>query len=268
MVTSLNKYEIIVSDYYKNIYNLKQGDIVVLNWQTDEENFNMETPINLKIVGFSDLSKLQNNTIIISSDLGQELNSLLFNGFSNTKYFIDLNDNSSEAAKETRKTIISELGILSNSITGNVFTREGYINNAKRASESNMQFMTFIVVVIVGLALIGIINNQTVSFMERRKELATLYSIAMSRKQLKNMILIENVLAFINSTITSVIFYIIISKLVEYTLQILLIPISIKFTISGILVLLLIVAMILLVIQRTMREHIKNMNIVEEIKYE
>ena len=104
--------------------------------------------------------------------------------------------------------------------------------------------------------------------MERRRELATLYSIAMSRKQLKNMILIENMLAFVISTITSLVFYIIISKLVEYTLQILLIPISIKFTISGVLILLLIVTMILLEIQKSMREHIKNMNIVEEIKYE
>ena len=104
--------------------------------------------------------------------------------------------------------------------------------------------------------------------MERRKEFATLYSIAMSRKQLKNMILIENTLAFINSTIASIVFYVIISKLVEYTLQILLIPIYMRFTISGILVVLLIVVMILLVIQRSMRKHIKNMNIVEEIKYE
>ena len=268
LAKNLGKYEIIVSEYYKNVYGLKEGDIVVLNWSTNEEHFEMKTPINLKIVGFADLSKLQNNTIITSSELGQELNQLLFNGYSNTKYFINLNDNSIEMAKETRKTIISELGIHSNTITGNVFTKEGYVKNAKNSSETYMGFMIFIVVVIVGLALIGIINNQTVSFMERRRELATLYSIALSRKQLKNMILIENLLAFMNSTIASVVFYIIISKLVEYTLQILLIPISMKFTISGILVLLLVVAMILLVIQKSMREHIKNMNIVEEIKYE
>lgn len=268
LAKNLGKYEIIVSEYYKNIYGLKEGEVVVLNWSTDEEHFEMKTPINLKIVGFADLSKLQNNTIITSSKLGQELNQLLFNGYSNTKYFINLNDNSIEMAKETRKTIISELGIHSNTITGNVFTQEGYVKNVKNSSETYMGFMIFIVVVIVGLALIGIINNQTVSFMERRRELATLYSIALSRKQLKNMILIENLLAFMNSTIASVVFYIIISKLVEYTLQILLIPISMKFTISGILVLMLVVAMILLVIQKSMREHIKNMNIVEEIKYE
>ena len=268
LVENLKKYEVIVSDYYKDIYDLKQGDTIVLEWQTNEENFNLTTPINLKIVGFTDLSKLQNNTIIVSADLGKELNSLLFDGFTNTKYFINLNDNSSEAAKETRKAIINELGIYSNEITGNVYTRDGYIDKVKRNSEAYMEFMAIVVVVIVGLALIGIINNQTVSFMERRRELATLYSIAMSRKQLKNMILIENLLAFVNSTIVSIVFYLIISKLVEYTLQILLIPISIKFTVSGILVLLLVVTMILIMIQRSMRKHIKNMNIVEEIKYE
>ena len=265
---NLDKYEIIVSDYYKNIYGLNVGDTVVLNWLTNEEHFELETPISLKVVGFEDLSKLQNNTIITSFELGEELNQLLFKGFSNTKYFIDLKDDSSEMAKETRKAIINELGIHSNTITGNVFTQEGYIKNVRNNAETYMGFMIFIVVVIVGLALIGIINNQTVSFMERRRELATLYSIALSRKQLKNMILIENLLAFIISTIASVIFYMVISKLVEYTLQILLIPISLKFTLSGILVLLLVITMILWVIQKSMREHINNMNIVEEIKYE
>ena len=206
--------------------------------------------------------------MIISSDLGEELNKLIFKGFSNTKYFINLSNNSSTEAKETRKTIINELGILSDGVTGKVFTKDGYIKNVKSNSKNYMKFMGFIVIVVVSLALVGIINNQTVSFMERRKEFATLYSIAMSREQLKNMILIENILAFINSTIASILFYVIISKLVEYTLQILLIPISMRFTISGIIVVLLIAAMILLVIQRSMRKHIKNMNIVEEIKYE
>lgn len=268
IVDNLKKYEVIVSNYYKDIYDLKQGDIVVLEWQTNEDNFIMQTPINLKIVGFTDLSKIQNNTIIISSDLGKELNQLVFNGFTNTKYFINLTDNSSEAAKEARKIIISELGINSNGETGKVYTKEGYVKAVKDNSEKTMKFMTIIVIVIVGLALIGIINNQTVSFMERRRELATMYSIAMSKKQLKNMILVENTLAFMSSIITSIIFYIIISKLVEYTLQVLLIPISIKFTINGVLILLLTIAMILFAIQKSIREHIKNMNIVEEIKYE
>jgi putative ABC transport system permease protein len=265
---NLKKYEIVLSDYYKRIYNLKQGDTVVLNWQQEEENFTIDTPINLKIVEFADLSKLDNNAMIISSDLGEELKELIFKGFSDTKYFINLNDNSSTASKETRKQIINELGIYSNGTTGNVFTKEGYIKSVKETSENYMKFMAFIVAVVVLLALVGIINNQTVSFMERRKEFAILYSVAMSREQLKNMILIENTLAFVNSSIASILFYVIISKLVEYTLQILLIPISMKFTITGILVVLIIVAMILLVIQRSMRKHIKNMNIVEEIKYE
>ena len=265
---NLKKYQIIISDYYKKIYNLKQGDIIVLDWQKKEEKFTIDTSINLEIVGFADLSKLNNNAIIISSNLGEELNDLIFKGFTNTKYFINLYNNNSKEAKETRKTIINELGIYSNGQTGNVFTKDGYIKNVKDNSENYMKFMGFIVAVVVLLALIGIINNQTVSFMERRKEFATLYSIAMSRKQLKNMILIENTLSFINSTIASIAFYVIISKLVEYTLQILLIPIYIRFTISGVLVLLLVVSIILLAIQRSMRNHIKNMNIVEEIKYE
>lgn len=266
MCTNLNKYEIIVSEYYRKLYNFKEGDSIVLEWEKNVDEITINTPISLKICGFTDLSKIYNNSIIISSDLGEELKNFAFKGYSNVKYFITLEDNTD--AKEIRKRIINELGILSNGMTGNVFTKEGYINNTKQASENYMIFMTIIVAVIVALALVGIINNQTVSFMERRKELATLYSIAMSKKQLKNMILIENVLAFINSTIASVLFYIIISKIVEYILQILLIPIYLKFTISGILVLLLIVTIIILIIQKNMREHIKHMNIVEEIKYE
>lgn len=268
LAENLDKYEIIVSDYYKKVYNLNIGDTIILNWKSNEENFEISTPLNLKVVGFSDLSKLQNNTLIISKKLGEELNQLLFDGFSNTKYFINLKDDSDENAKETRKRIINELGIYSNGTNGSVFTKSGYIIKTEDNLKGYVVKVIISISIIVGLALIGIINNQIVSFMQRRKEFATLYSVAMSRKQLKDMILIENVLAFFNSIIASVVFYMVLLQLVEQTIQVLLIPIEIKFTIGGVIIIVIIASMILLAIQNSMRKHIKNMNIVEEIKYE
>jgi hypothetical protein len=82
------------------------------------------------------------------------------------------------------------------------------------------------------------------------------------------MILIENLLAFIISTITSILFYLVIVKLLEYTLEVMFITITVKFAISGIAVLLAVIALILFAIQKSMRNHIKEMNVVEEIKYE
>jgi putative ABC transport system permease protein len=265
---NLSKYEVVVSSYYKKMYKLNEGDIIVLNLKNELENFTFETPIRLKIVGFTDTSKIQNNTIVISSSLGEELSQYMFDGYYNVRYFLNLNDNSEREMTKVRKTIINELGVYSNGYRAAAVSKNGYIMVCKNDAYNYMRYMVILVLVVVLLALSGIINNQTVSFMERRRELATLYSVAMSRKQLKNMILIENLLSFIISTITSILFYLVIIKLVEYTLEVMLLTISVKFAISGVVVFLVGIALILFAIQASMRNHIKKMNVVEEIKYE
>jgi putative ABC transport system permease protein len=265
---NLSKYEVVVSSYYKKMYKLNEGDIIVLNLKNELENFTFETPIRLKIVGFTDTSKIQNNTIVISSSLGEELSQYMFDGYYNVRYFLNLNDNSESEMTKVRKTIINELGVYSNGYRAAAVSKNGYIMVCKNDAYNYMRYMVILVLVVVLLALSGIINNQTVSFMERRRELATLYSVAMSRKQLKNMILIENLLSFIISTITSILFYLVIIKLVEYTLEVMLLTISVKFAISGVVVFLVGIALILFAIQASMRNHIKKMNVVEEIKYE
>jgi putative ABC transport system permease protein len=265
---NLSKYEVVVSSYYKKMYKLNEGDIIVLNLKNELENFTFETPIRLKIVGFTDTSKIQNNTIVISSSLGEELSQYMFDGYYNVRYFLNLNDNSESEMTKVRKTIINELGINSNGYGAIVASKDGYRRICKSQAIINIKYMVILVLVVVLLALSGIINNQTVSFMERRRELATLYSVAMSRKQLKNMILIENLLSFIISTIASIIFYLVIIKLVKYTLEVMLLTISVKFAISGVAVLLVVIGLTLFAIQASMRNHIKKMNVVEEIKYE
>jgi len=125
-----------------------------------------------------------------------------------------------------------------------------------------------VVLVIIGVALIGIINNQTVSFFERKKEMAVLYSTSMSRNQLNKMIFIEVILSYFISALVSVVFTIMLIKLLKYTMSILGLYMPISFSIVSILVLLFIIGVIMLVIYLVMKRKIKKMNIVEELKYE
>ena len=98
--------------------------------------------------------------------------------------------------------------------------------------------------------------------------MAVLYSTSMSRNQLNKMIFIEVILSYFISALVSVVFTIMLIKLLKYTMSILGLYMPISFSIVSILVLLFIIGVIMLVIYLVMKRKIKKMNIVEELKYE
>jgi len=82
------------------------------------------------------------------------------------------------------------------------------------------------------------------------------------------MIFIEVILSYFISALVSVVFTIMLIKLLKYTMSILGLYMPISFSIVSILVLLFIIGVIMLVIYLVMKRKIKKMNIVEELKYE
>ena len=58
LAEGLKDNEVILSNYFEDKYKLKVGDTIVLSGVSEEERFTVETPINLKIVGFADTSSV------------------------------------------------------------------------------------------------------------------------------------------------------------------------------------------------------------------
>lgn len=258
LADNLSENEIIVSEYFKEKYKLKVGDIVVVNGITEEEKFTVETPLNLKVVGFADTSRVNHMSIILSESIVEDVIPI----FSSQQYFIQATDekNIKDIRKEVLRTITYQMP--------EVYSQQEYIETTETAMKETYKTIIEVVLVIIGVALIGIINNQTVSFFERKKEMAVLYSTSMSRNQLNKMIFIEVILSYFISALVSVVFTIMLIKLLKYTMSILGLYMPISFSIVSILVLLFIIGVIMLVIYLVMKRKIKKMNIVEELKYE
>lgn len=258
LADNLKDNEVIVSNYFKDAYNLKLGDIVVVKGVTKEKRFTVETPYNLKIVGFTDTSKVNYMSIIMSKKMATDK----IQTFDSNKFFIELKNEADYAnvKKNLLKSVTYQLV--------EVYNQDEYKEKINKDMKDAYENIAIVILVIVGIALIGIINNQSVSFMERKKEFAILYSTSMSRKQINNMLSKELLLSYMISSLFSVFFTLMLIRLLRYVISTLGIYIPLSFNIFGIVVLLLIVAFIMIIIYLLMKRKIKRMNIVEEIKYE
>lgn len=258
LANNLKDNEVIVSEYFKEIYDLKIGDIVVLNGINEEERFTVETPMNLKIVGFADTRAMNHMSIILSEKIIEDT----VDYFSEQHYFVQLSKDAK--LKDVKKDILKNL----TDKMPQVLTKKEYVDITKEAMEEIYISIIEIILVIIGVALVGIINNQSVSFLERKREMAVLYSTAMSRSQLNKMIFIEVFLSYFISALVSIIFTIMLLILLKQTLMVLGLYIPITFSIVSILILMFVIGIIMTVIYLVMKRKIKKMNIVEELKYE
>ena len=258
LANNLKDNEVIVSEYFKEIYDLKIGDIVVLNGINEEERFTVETPMNLKIVGFADTSAMNHMSIILSEKIIEDT----VDYFSEQHYFVQLSKGAK--LKDVKKDILKNL----TDKMPQVLTKKEYVDITKEAMEEIYISIIEIILVIIGVALVGIINNQSVSFLERKREMAVLYSTAMSRSQLNKMIFIEVFLSYFISALVSIIFTIMLLILLKQTLMVLGLYIPITFSVVSILILMFVIGIIMTVIYLVMKRKIKKMNIVEELKYE
>lgn len=255
---NLKYNEVILSNFYRDKYKLKSGDTFVLKFNMKSENIDSDINFDLKIVDFADMAKFDNTAMIVSHDLYETFTAVS----SPYNYlFVNIKDKSKE--RETEDEISDLL-----SSTSTVYSKSVHIKNIEMEIKNMKQIITLIIAALVGLGLIGIINNQTVSYLQRTKELAILYSTCMSRRQLANTILREILLAYVISIVPSIIIALMLNRFVYYTLDSLYIYFLPKFNILYISILLLALALVMSVIYLSMYIKIKHMNIVEELKYE
>ena len=160
LANNLKDNEVIVSEYFKEIYDLKIGDIVVLNGINEEERFTVETPMNLKIVGFADTSAMNHMSIILSEKIIEDT----VDYFSEQHYFVQLSKDAK--LKDVKKDILKNL----TDKMPQVLTKKEYVDITKEAMEEIYISIIEIILVIIGVALVGIINNQSVSFLERKEK--------------------------------------------------------------------------------------------------
>ncbi len=252
-IEDLKYNELLIDEKLAEKNNVKVGDVLKINFES--HNINSE----FKVMG------LINSTYFTSSRNVILVNLEYF--FDNvTKIPMQVHVNAKDSTdlqklKTEIKKSLKEIGI-------DIQTVEEYLVDQESQVSSIMGLFYVIIGLAVFLSFIGIINNQIISFIQRRKELAILNSTCMSKKQLKQMLIAETVLSNLIACITAVCIAFLTTGMIDSFLQGMILYIDVVFNwilafkFSGIMFVLLLLTLFIPI------KRLKKLNIVNEIKYE
>lgn len=249
---NLSKNEIIISSSDAKKYGINVGDYIYIKSVMKKKKFDLEFPIYFKVVGLHDYFA---KSAFINNELTNELEKLEIALISKQLFIIsednvDVTENINKIFKE--REISDEAKTLSEFIED-------------KNSEMNSTYFTIVLICVLlsVIVLICLINNEKISFLQRKKELATLNSICMSKKQLKKMITIEIMISYLLSFVMAIIYSIILSYIISILLEG-----DLKITIFSAISIFIIMAIVMYLVSLKIRKNIDKINIVEEIKYE
>lgn len=147
-------------------------------------------------------------------------------------------------------------------------TKEKYLEDQKVQSMSIVSAFSALMGMGVMLSFIGIINNQIISFMQRKREYAILYSTSMSKKQLKRLITLETALSFGTMSMVALLASYGMGIITEAGFKAISICLPIKYEFKGILMLTVGVYIFMILTSIAPKLKLRKMKVIDEIKYE
>ncbi len=147
-------------------------------------------------------------------------------------------------------------------------TVDEYITEQEESSASIMSLFYVVIGLAVILSFIGIINNQVIGFMQRRKEIAVLNSTCMSKKQIKKMLFFETVLANLVACVIAIIVGFFATDMIDSFMKGLEMYVEVEYSLSSAFSFSGVIFVVLLLTLLSPMKKLKKMNIITEIKYE
>ena len=252
-IENLKGNEIVIDEKYAERNDLKVNDIIKIKFGT------LNKELELKIVGFINSTYFSTSRNVIVMNLESYLENIKDVPM---QVHIEAEEGTDiPKLKEKVEKNLKEIGI-------KISTTDEYLEVQKEQVDGIMSIFYIIIGLAVILSFIGIINNQIICFIQRRKELAILNSTCMSKKQLKKMLRIETILSNAISCLIAVVVGFIATDMVETFLETLSMYVemifdwNMTFKFIGIVFILLLCTLII------PSRRMKKMNIVNEIKYE
>ena len=166
--------------------------------------------------------------------------------------------------KRTIKTVKDKI----KEVNAKIQTVDEYITEQEEQTNSVMSIFYIIIGLAVALSFIGIVNNQIISFIQRKKELAVLNSTCMSKKQIKKMLITETFLANAISCLISIGVGLLLIGIIDSFMQGLALYLDMVFDWKIILEFVGIIFVVLLLTLIIPSKRLRKMNVVNEIKYE
>lgn len=252
---NIKEDEIILDYQVMKKYKVNIGDTI--KFEIENEDSTNAKEAEFKIIGGCDSTYYNTSRQcgIINFEKYKEL-------FGDIPYFILVKtDLDAEEMASILKDKVNDFGVT-------VQTVKDYINEQKQSNMSLLNMIFIMIGIGVVLSFIGILNNQIIGYIQRKRELAVLYSTAMSKKQLKRLILIETFLSFGIAIIAATGIGYVLSRILEQLLNGMYLSMQLEYNFTDISKLVICVLIIMLLTAINPRRKIKKMNVVDEIKYE
>ena len=273
LASNLKDNEVILDESFLEKNNINVGDYVNFTTKITSKELSDEIPIYLKIVGTHSLG---DKVLIISEELRDELDTLY--PFGNKSYIVTKEGVDNNQVNDKIKKILyteEELKELEKdpettrlNLVKIPMTNEEYLKDMLKSAKSGLKENILICLGIAIVMSICLVNNQKVSFIQRKKEFATLYSLCMSRSQLKSLITLEILISYFITAIISIVYMFLLKYLVEFTMEAG--GMSIGFSVSIIYMILILISILSIILLMSIKivKEVDRLNIVEEIKYE
>lgn len=244
---------IILDKHLSDIYKIKKGDTINLvldnndsvKWKYKVSGFYDSTILSTKMVGsisiknlIKDFSITKPFQILVKGNVSRDIL---------TDRLITKLDGSGETVIDVGESLKEQ--------------KKNFLDNIFNASKLFVGLAIF-------MGIFGMVNNFIVSFIQRKRELAVLYSVCMNKKQLRKMILFESAMAASSACILGGVLGILIIGVLPQLLGSIGLVIGISYSKSFILITLIGTFIILSTISIIPMVKTSKMDVIHELKYE
>ncbi|MBR1654257.1 MAG: FtsX-like permease family protein [Clostridia bacterium] len=251
--------EIILDELVLNKYDLKVGDTCKLTLNCKSEDKNCIIEQDVKIIASCDSTQFSTSrqTAIIDLELYKKAY-----GAVPSMILINIKDKGKvEDTLNELKNKVDDFGVT-------IETKTTYIDTQKSQVMSLISAFSALMGMGVILSFIGIINNQLISFMQRKREFAMLYSTSMSKKQLKRLITLETALSFGAMSIFALVVSYGMRFIADAGMKAMTICVPIIYDFKGLLLITLGVYVLMVFTSIAPKRKLRKMKVIDEIKYE
>ena len=242
-------YLCVVTDFLCKKTGKKAGDTIEIEVNNKKAEF--------KIVGSIDGKLYNNGSIII---IKPEIVKKEYNIKEADAINFDITGDAKEAEAQF-KGFLADLG-------ATYISHDDMMEENAKSNQMFVDLLGIFAIIAMLVSAIGIFNNITISFQQRRKEFAVYSSIGMNSKKRKRLVFVENMYCVLLAIAISVPYTLLSNRLMFNVLKKLNIPLELKFNWSTLPFYCIALAFIIFLASLSTMRKSKKINVVSELKYE
>ena len=252
-IEDLKENELLIDEKLAEKSGINVNDIIKIKFGT----YNKED--TFKVVGTVNSAYFTTSRNVVIMRLNK------FKGlFGDTPVWISVKTKEGTDLEKLKTDITNKI----NEINVEIETFEEYIDKQEEQNNGIMNIFYVIIGLAVALSFIGIINNQIISFMQRKREIAVLNSTCMNRVQIGKMLIAETIMYTLISCIISLGIGYLSTGILDIILKGMSIYVEMVYDWNNVFKFIGIVFILNMLTTIIPIKRLRKVNIVEEIKYE